>query len=86
MLNEDLKIISKALSERHKKVLPDLISTQQTVYVKNRHIGKSGRLISDIKEIANLKNLKGFLVTIDTEKAFNLLFIILFIKPLIIIF
>ena len=46
-----------------------MISSQQTAYVKNRHIGKSGRLISDIIEIAKIK--KGFLVTMDIEKAFD---------------
>ena len=55
LLNVDLKIISKALSEKLKKVLPDLISSQQTAYVKNRHIGESERLISDIIEIAKIK-------------------------------
>ena len=54
LLNVDLKIISKALSEKLKKVLPDLISSQQTAYVKNRHIGESGRLISDIIEISKI--------------------------------
>ena len=44
-LNIDLKMISKALSEKLNKVLPDLISSQQMAYVKNRHIGESGRLI-----------------------------------------
>ena len=73
LLNVDLKIIPKALSEKLKKVLPDLISTQQTAYVKNRHIGESGRLISDIIEIAGLKKLEGFSVTTDIEKAFDLL-------------
>ena len=60
LLNVDLKIISKALSEKLKKVLPDLISSQQTAYVKNRHIGESGRLISDIIEIAKIKNRRFF--------------------------
>ena len=69
--NVDLKITSKVLSEKLKKVLPDLISTQQTAYVKNRHIGEGGRLISDIIEIARLKKLEGFLVTMDIEKAFD---------------
>ena len=32
LLNVDLKIISKALPEKLKKVLPDLISSQQTVH------------------------------------------------------
>ena len=48
LLNVDLKITLKALSEQLKKVLPDLISTQQTAYLKNRHTCESGRLISDI--------------------------------------
>ena len=60
MLNVDSKIISKALSEKLKEVLPDLISSQQTAYVKNRHIGESGRLISDITEITEIRNAECF--------------------------
>ena len=60
MLNVDSKIISKALSEKLKEVLPDLISSQQTAYVKNRHIGESGRLISDIIEITKIRKIGGF--------------------------
>ena len=43
-----------------KEVLPDLISSQQTAYVKNRHIGESGRLVSDVTEITETRNIKGF--------------------------
>ena len=71
LLSIDLKITSKTLSEKLKKVLPDLISSQQTAYVKNRHIGESGRLISDVIEIAKIKKLDGFLVAMDIEKAFD---------------
>ena len=60
MLNVDSKIISKVLSEKLKEVLPDLISSQQTAYVKNRHIGESGRLTSDIMEITEIRDIKGF--------------------------
>ena len=67
LLNVDLKIISKALSEKLKKVLPDLISSQQTAYVKNRHIGESGGLISDITEIAKIKKIEDFSVTMDIK-------------------
>ena len=70
-MNVDSKIISKALSEKLKEVLPDLISSQQTAYVKNRHIGESGRLISDIIEITKIRKIGGFLVTMDIEKAFD---------------
>ena len=48
-----------------------MVSSQQTGYVKNRHIGENGRSISDVTEIAKLKILEGFLVAMDTEKAFD---------------
>ena len=56
--------------EKLKEVLPGLIYSQQTAYVKNRHIRESGRLISDIIEITKIRKI-GFLVTIDIEKAFD---------------
>ena len=71
LLNVDIKILSKALAKRLKEDLPCLISAQQTAYVKNRNIGESGRLISDIIEIANTQKMEGFLVTMDVEKAFD---------------
>ena len=71
MLNADSKIISKALSEKLKEVLPDLISSQQTAYVKNRHIGESRRLTPDILEIIEIRNIEDFLVTMNIEKAFD---------------
>ena len=43
MLNIDLKIISKDLSEKLKEVISELISSQQTTYVKKRHIGNGVR-------------------------------------------
>ena len=61
LLNVDIKILSKALAKRLKEVLPCLISAQQTAYVQNRNIGESGRLISDIIEIANTRQMEGFL-------------------------
>ena len=71
LLNTDMKIISKVLSTRIKGVLPYLISSNQTAYVKNRFISESGRLISDILEIAKKLAVEGFLVIIDIEKAFD---------------
>ena len=41
------------------------------VYVKNRFISKSGRVISDILELSNTLELEAFLVTTDIEKAFD---------------
>ena len=67
----DYKIISKALASRFKKVLPNLISPQQTTYVENRFIGESGRLIADIIEITDVLNEEGFLVIMYIESSFD---------------
>ena len=42
-----------------------------TTYVQNRNICESGRLISDIIEIANTRQMEDFLETMDVEKAFD---------------
>ena len=71
LLNIEYKIVSKALTARLEKVLPSLITYRQTAYIQNRCISETGRLISDILEIAKTLNPKGHLVTIDIEKAFD---------------
>ena len=71
LLNIDYKIVFKALVARLEKVRPSLITHQQTAYVQNRCISETGRLISDILEIADTSNLKGYLVTIGIERAFD---------------
>ena len=68
LLNVDTKIISKAMALR---LLPSIISTNQTAYVNKRCISESGRLISDILEICDKQKIGGFLVTMDIEKAFD---------------
>ena len=62
LLNTDMKIICKIFSTRKKSALVFLISSNQTTYVKDRFISKSGTVISDILEIANTLALEGFLV------------------------
>ena len=66
-----MKIISKVLSTRIKSVLPFLIPSNQTAYIKNRFISESGRVISDILKISNSLALEGFLVTVDIEKVLD---------------
>ena len=70
-MNVDYKIISKPLASRLKKVLPNLISPQQTAYVENKCISESGRLIADIIQITDVLSIEGFLVAMDIEKAFD---------------
>ena len=67
----DYKIISKALASRLKKVLPNLISPQQTAYVEKKFIGESGRLIANTIEITVILNKERYLVATDIEKAFD---------------
>ena len=50
-----------------------LLSFQQTAYVKNSFVGEGGRLISDILEMSECLNLKGYIVTADNEKVFDFL-------------
>ena len=71
LLNVDTKILSKSLAEKLKSALPELISSNQTAYVKNRCISESGRLISDVIEICDILNISGYLFKMDIEKAFD---------------
>ena len=64
-------MISKALATRLKDILPYLISSNQTAYVK-KIISESGRLIYDVLEIVSILNEKEFLVTVDIKKTFEL--------------
>ena len=71
LLNNKYKIITKALALRVKKVLPTIISPNQTGYLKGRCIGESIRIITDMMSFSKLKNIPGLAVFLDFEKAFN---------------
>ena len=69
-------MIPKALVTRLKDILPYLISSNQTAYVK-KIISESGRLIYDVLETVSILNEKEFLVTVDIKKLLNWLTILL---------
>ena len=71
LLNVDTKIVSKSLASRFLPVLPSIISSDQTAYVKGRYIGESIRLISDILDISSKLNIPGYMLTVDLQKAFD---------------
>ena len=71
LLNNDYKIVTKALALRLEKVLPTIISANQTGYVKGRYIGESIRIITDMMSFTKKKNIPGLAVFLDFEKAFN---------------
>ena len=71
LINVDTKIASKCLASRVKKVLSNLIHSDQTAYVKDRYIGESVRLISDILEYTDSNDIEAILFSADFEKAFD---------------
>ena len=68
LINLDIKIASKALAFRMKKVLPSVIHCDQTAYVKGRYVGESVRLIDDLLKFAEEENLDEILFAVDIEK------------------
>ena len=69
--NVDYKIASKAIAARIEKVLPLLINSNQTGFVKGRYIGENIRLINDILEQTKAQDIPGILVLLDFRKAFD---------------
>lgn len=71
LLNVDAKIASKAIAERMKRLLPNLIHENQFGYIPGRRINENIRSVLDILDYTKYKNLQGLLVFIDFEKAFD---------------
>ena len=71
LLNNDYKIVTKAIALHLEKVLPTIISPNQTGCVKGRYIGETIRIITDMMSITKKKNIPGLAVFLDFEKAFD---------------
>lgn len=65
------KIATGCIAERIKKFLDKLIRNDQTVFVKGRFIGENIRLIYDIINYTESKQIPGLIMLIDFEKAFD---------------
>ena len=65
LLNVDVKLISKVLSNQIKNLLSNLTSSNQSAYVINRFISGGSISISDI-----FLNIECYFFPIDIEKAF----------------
>ena len=65
LLNIDYEMVSKALAARLKKLLLFLMTHQHTSYVQSSYISKTRSLSSDILEIIDTFNFKGYLVAMD---------------------
>ena len=71
LLNTAYKIASACIANRIKGVLNKLIHSDQKGFMKGRYIGDNIRLIYDILEYTNSRNIPGLLLFIDFEKAFD---------------
>ena len=71
LLNTVYKIASSCIANKIKKVLPDIISEEQTGFVKGRYIGENIRILYDILYSSAKNHIPGLLVLVDFEKAFD---------------
>ena len=67
----DVKVTSKALAERMKKVIHSIIHYNQTAYVKGWYTGRSVKLIDNLLTYADQENLDGIMFAASIEKAFD---------------
>ena len=71
LLNTDYKILTKILSNRLHRVLAKLIQPDQGGYIQGRYMGQIVCTIKDIMTYTNIKNIPGYLLLVDFEKAFD---------------
>ena len=71
LINVDTKIASKALAARMENVLTSIVHCNQTAYVKDRYIGESILLITDLLTYTEENSIGGILFSADFEKAFD---------------
>ena len=56
-----------------KTLLPNLISDDQTGFIKDRFIGENIRLVDSVMKFTASRNIPGLLLFLDFEKAFDTL-------------
>ena len=71
LLNSDYKLLSKVLAERLRKVLPEIIHSDQRGCISGRYIGENIRLIDDLLFEIEQGRLPFSILQLDQEKAFD---------------
>lgn len=71
LLCVDFKILSKALANRLKKVMGQIIHNDQSYCVPERSIIDNITVIRDVFEVAKLAGQNFGLISLDQEKAFD---------------
>ncbi|CAI5656797.1 unnamed protein product [Oreochromis niloticus] len=71
LLNVDFKILSKLLATRLERVLPSIISDEQTGFIKGRHSFFNIRSLLNIIYSKNHSTVPEVVISLDAEKAFD---------------
>ena len=71
LLEIGYKIVSKAIANRLKGSLEEIIHSDQTAFLKGRDISQNVRRICDVMEFSRIKNLAAVIILLDFEKAFD---------------
>ena len=71
LLNVDYKILAKAMANRLRTVLPDIIHLDQTGFMKNRYIGENILDLLSTMEFAENNDIQALIIGFDFEKAFD---------------
>ena len=71
LLKVPYKIASGCIANRIKRVLPNIIHSDQTAFINGRCISENTRLLCDIIHYTEKRNIPGLLLLIDFEKAFD---------------
>ena len=69
--NNDYKILAKAIDNRLKLILPDIINSDQSGFMKGRKICYNVRRSLDIIEWTKIKKIPGLILSIDMAKCFD---------------
>ena len=72
LLNIDYKLLTKCLAFRLKKILPNIIHSDQTGFMRGRYIGDNITNILEIIETVE-GDLSCIILSVDLEQAFDLL-------------
>ncbi|PIK38621.1 hypothetical protein BSL78_24531 [Apostichopus japonicus] len=72
LLNVDYKILAKALGNRLSDVMPDIVGPLQTCAVRGKCIQHNLWLMRDLIEFVKVRDLPCALVSLDQEKAFDM--------------
>ena len=71
LTNVDYRILALTLAQRMLRVMSDIISYDQSAYVKGRYMGTNIRLVSDIIDHYDMTYKSGILLMLDFKKAFD---------------